>query len=265
MPQTNPYQVQETDKDLLTLSARLGVPFPTLKNLNPSITSISQGQFINVPKLPSAPPPAPSPSTPYGPPAGLPLPQYNAPSLSGIPSVPQTYNTPGSLAAPYRPPTSQQPTNQPLAMATPYISPGANVAYLQSALQNAKDPSQLPPSVAPNMVAAAGYTPEQMLAAGYTMQGSYWVHSGAGGTSGMGGSTPQSGNNWQTNPALRMIVFNRNAKNKHSTFTTNLKWAQNAWKRSRRGMSKEAYARFHPGNPVRADTPSTTLDLVLGT
>lgn len=263
MPLTNPYQVQETDKDLLTLSARLGVPFPTLKQLNPSITSISQGQFINVPKLPSATPPPPSPSAPYGPPAGLPLPQVNA----SVPLArPAAYpGVPGSLAAPYRPPTStQQPANQPPGMASPYISPGVSVGYLQATLQNAKDPSQLPPSIDPNMVTAAGYTPEQMLQAGYTMQGGYWVNSGAGATSGTGGTAPQSGNNWMTNPALHMIVYNRNAKNKHSRFVTTEKWARNAWKRSRRGMSKEAFARFHPGNPVRADTPSTTLDVVLG-
>lgn len=51
---------------------------------------------------------------------------------------------------------------------------------------------------------------------------------------GGGGNAPQSDNNWMTNPALHSYTWNRNAKNRKSTFQTNLKWAQNAWRRKRR-------------------------------
>lgn len=43
------YQVQEQDKDLLTLAANLNVDYNKLKEANPFTKSISPGQFINVP------------------------------------------------------------------------------------------------------------------------------------------------------------------------------------------------------------------------
>lgn len=48
-----PYQVREEDKDFLTLSANLGVDYSQLRQANPYVQSLSQGQFINVPR-PSA-------------------------------------------------------------------------------------------------------------------------------------------------------------------------------------------------------------------
>lgn len=43
------YQVQTDDKDLLTLSEKLNVPYQDLTNANPNINSISEGQYITVP------------------------------------------------------------------------------------------------------------------------------------------------------------------------------------------------------------------------
>lgn len=49
MPDNTDYQVTQADKDLLTLSQRLNVDYQQLKQANPSIKSISPGQFINIP------------------------------------------------------------------------------------------------------------------------------------------------------------------------------------------------------------------------
>lgn len=46
---TQDYQVGETDHDLLTLAAKLNVDYNKLKQANPTIKSISEGQFISVP------------------------------------------------------------------------------------------------------------------------------------------------------------------------------------------------------------------------
>lgn len=52
---------------------------------------------------------------------------------------------------------------------------------------------------------------------------------------------PQTGNSWQTNPALYQLTWNKNAKNRKSTFNTSLRWAENAWRRKAgRGKNRKA-------------------------
>jgi hypothetical protein len=279
MPLTNPYQVTETDKDLLKIAEQQGFNFQELKKLNPNITSISPGQFINTPpklqySVPAGPPtlsPGASaavsgftqPSGPYNISSGVN--QY----LSGanLPAgYPGPYHVPGSLAAPVRPADSQfnlvsSNGDRDIESQNDMI----RVFQLKTTMENATDPSQLPKVISNADAARMGYPPAQMIQAGYVMKNGNWIN--AKGTSGSvygaGGVGFQSANNWQTNDALHLITFNKNAKNKHSKFETNLKWAKNAWKRKKRA-AKGIGARTEPGAEIRADTPSTTLDLVLG-
>jgi hypothetical protein len=185
-----PYQVTPSDKDLVQIAANNGIDYNTLKAANPSITSVSPGQFVNIP--------------------------------------PQGY------------------------------TPGGSISSLQNALQSATDPSQLPPSVNFSDVLSAGYTPEQMTQAGYVLQNGMWRLASQ--------SAPgfQSGNNWQTNPALHTVQFNRNAKSARNRFQTTEKWQQNTLRRKRRQAKGIGGPRTQPGAPLRADNPATTLDVILG-
>lgn len=44
-----PYQVTAQDKDLATLSANLGIDYNAVKEANPYISSVSEGQYISIP------------------------------------------------------------------------------------------------------------------------------------------------------------------------------------------------------------------------
>ena len=184
----------------------------------------------------------------------------------------------------YQPPTIAQPATTSLTydrFGNPVNggNPGAtNLAggrgsydatrNMMAQIQNGIVPGAVPSS----MLAALGETPASMLANGFTFNeatGTWTNSNGAaptGANSAAGGATPQSGNNWQTNDALRMITFNRNARNPQSSFTTNLKWAKNAWRR-KAGKGKNR----PPEQTVAADTggvaggtPGTVLELRLG-
>jgi hypothetical protein len=262
MPLHNPYQVQETDRDLLQIAEQQKLNFSELKQLNPNITSISPGQFISVPK----PATGLQYSTPAGPPAPISIPPGVAAAVSGLPQLPmstgQSSNQAPVVQQPYGPPkpvwNSAMTGDQDMASQNDAI----RIYNLQTTMQSATDPSQMPSTVSNADAARLGYSPAQMKQAGYVMRGDgNWVNANSAG--GGGGGALQSGNNWQTNDALHIITFNRNAKNKHSKFETNLKWAKNAWKRQKRRAKGEG-ARTEPANFIRGDTPSTTLDLILG-
>ena len=120
-------------------------------------------------------------------------------------------------------------------------------------------------------------TPESMQAAGYTYnQATYqWVLPGAqtGAGGGGAGGTPQSDNNWQTNPALYQYVWNRDAKNRNSRYTTTLKHAMTQWRRAKK-RAKGIYGPQGEETPVVAapapaatnagGAPTTVLELRLG-
>lgn len=270
MARTQPYQVQETDRDLLTLAEKLKLDYPTLKAANPSITSISPGQFINRPLQQTSP--VLSNSSMTG------VEEIQTGSFLGGNNLAPTVNTgyyqrtpdPQSLYRAYLPsgygtmtPSGQGGVPDPNGAVSPGganrgPSPIVIQAYqLKNTLANITDPSQLPPSLDPSLVAAAGYTPAKMLEAGYSLQNGKWVRS----ASGVPGA--QTNNNWETNDALRLITWKRNAKNKRNRFQTTLKWAKNAWKRKK--LAAKGHGRTEPGVvDIRMDTPSTTLDLILG-
>lgn len=284
MPLYNSYQVQEQDKDLLTLAARLGVDYQTVKLANPSITSISQGQFINLPA--GGPPPPPKvPAGPPRPPAASAL-QYSQPAgppaIGSAPYAPgngsNTYSGPN---APYIPGygfTPSQPWEPTTTSTNSFLGGGGAVAntgqkervfYNVFRLKNATDPSQLPGSIPATDLTAMGITPSKMLEAGYKLEGGNWILPGRGTAKPAAGAAVghQSANNWETNDALHMITYNRYGKNRKSRFVTNLKWAKNAWKRRKLAAKghRGGVSGIEPGMPeVRTDAPSTTLDLILG-
>jgi hypothetical protein len=299
MPKTgNPaYQIQETDRDLLELSARMDLNYQEVKRLNPSITSISPGQYIN---LPPKQPPGYNPLEPVG--NALSSTWRSLGNLAGDlagrvtgtqygfntnfaniafgknPNLPNPYgglgNTPyGPTQGPPAP--RQTPAQALIAAGVPpsvvatvlantsdYFDPKneARADLLKRRLQTATDPSQLPQLILASDAAHAGFSPAQMLQAGYVLRNREWVFSGAASGTGTGG--PSSGNNWQTNDSLHLITFNRNAKNKRSRFQTTLKWAKNAWKRKK--LAAKGHVRTQPAAEIRPDSPSTTLDLILG-
>jgi hypothetical protein len=264
MARNQPYQVQETDRDLLTLAEKLKLDYPTLKAANPSITSISPGQFINRPLQQTSPVLsnssatgveeiqtgsflggnnlAPTVNTGYYP--------NNPNAPAPTPPPPPTYGPMGNL----RPPI--QPAN-PYTV-NPYLDPKneARVYVLQNQLLTAQSFADLPPLVSSADAAHAGFSPAKMLQAGYVLKNGNWVKG-----TGPGGG-PVSDNNWETNDALHLITMNRNAKNRRNRFQTTLKWAKNAWKRKK--LAAKGHGRTEPAAEIRMDTPSTTLDLILG-
>lgn len=258
--QTQPYQVKPTDKDLLTIAAQQGLNYPDLKALNPSITSISTGQYINVPK--TFGPPAPSqPVAPSVPASFVPAMNYNGP----LPKTQtQTYGPPkpppqmpiSSQASPYAFGPQGTQSNQSNSPALPYVVSHDNflvqVSNLKNTMENATDPSQLPSTVVPSMANAAGYTPEQMLSAGYQMKNGNWVKVDTS-APGNGG-----GGNQPFDPQKYLVRNRQYAHNERNRYWTTLAQKQNAYKRAKHGR------RTQPVNDVRADTPSTTLDVILG-
>lgn len=264
---SNTYQVQPEDRDLLTLAEKLKTDYPTLTGMNPSITSISTGQFIRVPQ------PAPTIPNPYGdvpamsmntnPAAAAPMgpvpPPSPSPVVPGVPAHAQPIQ--GNYLSNLNSPTS--------SLRGPHtVTPqnAVRLAFLKQNLANATDPSQFPPTLSASDVGLMGYTPAQMIQAGYQLSNGNWVLPGAAGAPGTTTSPqPTTNNNWMTNPSLHLIQFNKNAKNKKSTFVTTEKWARNAWQRKRGRGGHAVEIAPEPAAEVRADTPSTTLDLVLGT
>jgi hypothetical protein len=123
-----------------------------------------------------------------------------------------------------------------------------------------QDPLQIPSAVV-GLIKKADGTPltiQDLIKEGYTMndQG-ILVKSGTP-------AQPQSDNNWQTNPALNIVTWNRNAKNKKNTFKTTEKWARNAMRRKMgKGKNKPAQP-AQPAAPSTREGPQTILDLHLG-
>lgn len=290
----NSYQVKETDKNLLTLAARLKLEYNQVKSLNPNITSISTGQYINLPptppKIPGGPPKNSKGQMQYAAPAGPPALQYSTPAGPYLPTSPSMAGM-GGLGAPVRPKTSinfTTPANTPAGGAgNQMVSvPGPDgrprvmqySTYLNlTALQGATDPSQLPASVPGKDLTVMGFTPEQMSSAGYVLQAGNWVLPGRGTVAGSGaaagmwvgpsGTVHQSANNWETNDALRLVTINRNAQNRNNRYVTNLKHAKTMWQHKKQAAkgARSAAPVVQPGIvDIRADAPSTTLDLILG-
>jgi hypothetical protein len=290
MPLTNPYQVTETDKDLLQIAIKQGVSFWQLRKLNPNITSISPGQYINIPTANT-----PKPYNPFQPAitafqqAGSALKNefnYFAGAVTKSPYgfttnfADQAYklnpNLPNPVGGvgnnPYGPPAPAAGTSPASTAWNPVMGGDRNIEgqndtirlyQLRTTMQNATDPSQLPGTITNADAARLGYSPAQMTQAGYVMKNGSWINAAAVSPSGAGAGF-QSGNNWQTNPSLYRLQHGRNAKNKRNQFETNLKWERNFWRRKKRQAKGIGGPRTEPGADIRPDTPSTTLDLILG-
>lgn len=119
------------------------------------------------------------------------------------------------------------------------------------------DPVSIPSAVLGLIKNANGepLTIQKALEMGYVMnENGILVKQGTPGAPG-----PQSGNNWETNPALHVVTWNRNAKNWKSRFKTTEKWAANAMRRKRRGGGDA-----RPAGQTAREGPSSILDIHLG-
>lgn len=108
-----------------------------------------------------------------------------------------------------------------------------NQGFYQEQLQNALNSPDKPVVLSSFAIQSMGIDP---VANGYTYQNGNWILS----TSTTAADTTSS-QDQPTNPRDIAFTWNKYAKNRKSTFETNLKWAQNAWRRKRRqakgGMS----------------------------
>lgn len=227
----NPYQIKTGDTFESIASAN-SLSVPDLQSANGGmVVPPPKGSYINLPA-------APTPNN------------YNV-DMRGRGYTPQT-QFPGSFVSP---------------------SGALNVTQLSASIQQQVAGGQMPATVSfytpiINPTTGKPVTDQEMISNGYTYDNirKEWRLAGSaapGGTTAPSGNGPQSGNNWMTNPALHIVTWNKNAKNKHSTFQTTEKWARNAMKRKKRaGGGPQQVAEVVPGNA--GGTPSTVLNLHLG-
>jgi len=146
-----------------------------------------------------------------------------------------------------------------------------NLRNQAKAIQTAPVPPDTIPGVVMPLLTINGVpaTPELMVANGYVYNQAtaMWVKKGSSAAA----NVHQTGNNWETNPSLHTFIWRRNAKNRQSRFTTNLKWARAQWKRERqrrygeRASGTNLVRQAAPAEPtVAGTTPQTVLDLHLG-
>lgn len=124
------------------------------------------------------------------------------------------------------------------------------------------DPVSIPSAVIGFIKNANGepLTIQAALQMGYVMnENGILVKSG---TPGAPGAT--SANNWETNPALNIVTWNRNAKNPKSRFQTTEKWAANAYRRKMGKGKNQRPGTAAPVGPTSTEGPSSVLDIHLG-
>src|SRR5690349_9370151 len=106
-----------------------------------------------------------------------------------------------------------------------------NQAFYQEQVTNALNSPDKPSVLSSYAMQSLGIDP---AANGYVYQNGNWILSTSTiDNNTAGADAPTTDNNWKTNPSLHQITYNKYAKNRHSTFQTNLQWAQNAWKRKK--------------------------------
>lgn len=290
LPTLNEYQVQETDKDLATLATRMNTSYQTLKTLNPYITSISPGQYINVPGVfgPKSPPvsfgtgqppvaapqPGPQPQQFRGPYVGQGT--YLPAGYPGAP-VPSLYEQSEKFG-------KQPPQGQQVPGLGPVLGETA-IQQLTATLFNAKSAADLPASISLADFNRTGMTLEKALEAGYRLENGRLVLGGPGG----GVLTAQNapGTTLEQRYAANMAV--------QEQLFGSYRWYKGKYVKVgelvRRGildaktgriynqpMRRNAKGKLVPANrpaaltqtppspleTVRPDTPSVTLDLILG-
>jgi hypothetical protein len=251
----NPYKYQSNDSPL-TVASQNGLTPQQLIDANPGGYPFVTGQTINIPQVPQTPNFAgvnnANPFQYKPTPTVLP---YDADLAKVGQSVASWFNgqntgRPPGVAGPVGPganhPAYPQPQYTPSnynvdqrgrGFGQPIINRGQvpdNVGtadffkWETSAVQSKLESGEFPVSMSSAAAQSMGIDPSQH---GYTMQNGQWVLTGSPAQAEPAG--PSTDNNWQTNPSLYQFTFNKYAKNRKSRFDTNLKWAQNAWRRKK--------------------------------
>lgn len=202
------------------------------------------------------------------------------PTSPGTPNTPQigfTPPNPGAIPAP----TPQQIKDTPVAGRLLALAEQEQLNKLQTSLVNATSPDQLPPNVPAIDAFKLGYTPEDMKQAGYVFyRGTYKkaeVASVNATPSVVTAGTPQStrttdefGNAWNPATAQTDVYGGRFVQEgaKRWRRTSGGRFVQEGasggrWRKT--GSASSRGGQTTPQPIIRSDTPSTTLDLVLGT
>lgn len=272
MPKITPYQYQGQDSPL-TVATQYGISPQQLISANPGGYPFSTGQTINIPQLGTNPIQQPAV---YGPPT--PAKQGSLwDKITSLGNVPLGSIPVGGTPSPYQPAQNRfQPTatygppapNRVVDLThNPYQQAQAGIQQaLQNEISSAMSSSGGPPStLSPAAAASLGINPTQ---AGYLMQNGQWVFNAeyakqlgvdaqATDISTTGGGDQQQ----SYDPRNIAYTWNKYAKNPKSRFETNLKWAQNAWRRKK----KMAKGERTPGNIVaQQQAEQQTADSVTG-
>lgn len=269
MPKKNQTYTYQPEDNPVSLSQRFGITPDALLSANPGGTPFSTGQTINLPyQTNQFSQQARQAITNFFTPSRDPYPLYGTTPERQIP----TRDTPYPLYADSVYQAQNAPPRQPRP---PYPLYAQNVALAQSLNQNQSNQSSQPANVerqvwaneidnalnsptAPGILSpfaaqSLGIDPSKN---GYVMQGGQWVYNQAyAQTQAAGGATPSTtpppgGQQQEFNPRNISVTWNKYAKNPKNRFKTNLKWAQNAWRRQAgRGKNKKA-----EGAPVQDES-----------
>ncbi len=231
MPKTVPYQYSSQD-DPTKLADKYGITPTQLINANPGGYPFGTGQTINIPQFGPPAPPTPQ-ATPFN--FGGSNPVYVPPGLSNNQrQQAKTQLINGPLPNNYN--VDQRGRGYKDITTNPYYRAQAGIQQaVQDEISNAMSSTGGPPStLSPAAASALGINPTQ---AGYLMQNGQWVfnpeyaktlETAQTTDTGAGGGDQQS-----YDPRNIAYTWNKYAKNPKSRFETNLKWAQNSWKRKK--------------------------------
>lgn len=303
LPTLNEYQVQEEDKDLATLATRMNTSYQTLKTLNPYITSISTGQIVNVPfsfgqvKMPNqaygfgaGQPNQGVQQPPIGP---QPVQQFRGPYVGQGTYLPAAIpGGPGPSLYGQSEKFGKQPSTTPAGTTLgPQLGETA-AAALTATLSNAKSANDLPAFIPMADFNRTGWTLEQALEAGYILSNGMLVKSSAvGGPGAPGGGVLTAQNapgvsleqRYAANMAVQKQLMEsyRWYKGKYVKVGDLVRQGRLNLRTGRtydQPMRRNAKGKLVPANrpaavqtppspleTVRPDTPSVTLDLILGT
>lgn len=248
-------------------------PFRALKNLNPFVSSISQGQVINVPpNFGTFAPGSIQPGQIQGP-VQPKQPRQQQYLGQGV-FVPPQVARPNQGVQQYRAPIGpvQQQAGQNV-----YSGIQASPAALAYALTNAKNQNELPDIVSLADFNRTGLSLDKMLAAGYRVEGGNLILQQGN----VGTQEQNFAQNMQTQANL-MEQYRYDPKKKQYVKIKDLvrqgrldlktgRMYNQPMKRNRKGRlvyanrpEQEQQVAPSPLETVRTDTPSVTLDLILG-
>lgn len=273
-PLLNPtnYQVKPGE-DLLKISGNTGVDFQQLLAANPNISSVSTGQFI---KLPSAVQNIAKNATPtVQPSTGQPNMGRTQRGNNPNQSSPNNYNWMSYTNQNAIPsPTVSDPR---LSTASPqaksdvqaYID-NVRITNVGQQLATAQSPDQLPQNVSAMDIYKLGYTADQMVAAGYTLQNGQYVKGNSVLGSGGNGQQQFDANGNPTTDIYGGQYIQPGTKKweRQNGQLVHVQYLRGGKKRvlANRGLhGRGDEPAPQPAPVIRPDTPSTTLDIILGT